>query len=88
MKLPISLYHGSLGQIIDFQALLDSRATGCFINHNCITKNHWPKEQLTFPIYAHNVDGTPNQKGWYMSTPNSPNKLAKKKKNNGSTSSI
>ena len=63
MKLPASLYHSSLRQIINFQALIDSRATGCFIDHNFIAKNHWPKEQLATPIYANNANGTPNQKG-------------------------
>ena len=63
MRLPISLYHGSLGQIVDSRALLNSGATGCFIDHNFITKNHWPKERLSTPIYAHNADGSPNQKG-------------------------
>ena len=52
MKLPISLYHGSLGQIVDSQALLNSGATGCFIDHDFIAKNHWPKERLATPIYA------------------------------------
>ena len=63
MRLSISLYHGSLGQIVDSRALLDSGATGCFIDHDFVTKNHWPKERLSTPIYAHNADGSPNQKG-------------------------
>ena len=32
-------------------------------HHNFISKNNWPKERLTSPIYAHNADGSPNQKG-------------------------
>ena len=63
MRLPISLYQGSLGQIVDSRALINSEATRCFINHDFIAKNHWPKERLSSPIYAHNADGTPNQKG-------------------------
>ena len=63
MRLPVSLYSGSLGKIIDSHALIDSRATGCFIDHNFIAKNNWPKERLPSPILAHNTDGSPNHKG-------------------------
>ena len=63
MKLPISLYHGSLGKIIDSSTLINSGATGCFINHDFIARNHRPKERLPNPIAAQNADGTPNHKG-------------------------
>ena len=63
MRLPVSLYHSSWGQIVNSQALINSGATGCFINHDFVTRNHWPKERLSSPIYTHNADGSPNQKG-------------------------
>ena len=63
MRLPVSIYHGSLGKIINSRALIDSGATGCFIDHEFVIKNNWPKEQLASPILAHNADGSPNQKG-------------------------
>ena len=63
IELPISLYHGSLGKIADTRALLDSGATGNFIDHDFVARNHWPKERLPSPILAHNADGSPNQKG-------------------------
>ena len=56
MKLLISLYHSSLGKITDTTALIDSSATG-----NFVTRNHWPKERLTTPLYANNKDGSPNK---------------------------
>ena len=63
MRLPISLYSGSLGKIVDSHTLIDSRATRCFINHDFVAKNNWPKERLPFPILAHNADRSPNHKG-------------------------
>ena len=63
MKLPISLYHGSLGKIANTRALLDFGATRCFINYNFIARNNWPKECLSSPVLAHNANGSPNQKG-------------------------
>ena len=63
MKLPVSLYHGSLGKITNTRALLDSGATGCFVDYDFVTQNNWPKERLTSPVLAHNADGSPNQKG-------------------------
>ena len=63
MRLPVSLYSGSLGKIVNSRALIDSGATGCFIDHDFVTKNNWPKERLASPILAHNVDGSPNHKG-------------------------
>ena len=63
MRLPGSLYHGSLGKIVDSHALIDSGATRCFINYDFIAKNNWPKEWLASPILAHNADGSQNHKG-------------------------
>ena len=63
IELPVSLYHGSLGKIADTKALLNSGATGNFIDYDFVARNNWPKERLASPILAHNADGSPNQKG-------------------------
>lgn len=63
MKHAVFLYHGSLGQIGNTSALIDTSTTGNIIEHELIGRNHWPKKQLTMPIYANNGDGTPNEKG-------------------------
>ena len=63
MKLPVSLYHGSLGKIANTRALLDSRATRNFINYDFMARNNWPKERLSSPVLAHNANRSSNQKG-------------------------
>ena len=63
MTLPISIYHSSLRKSIDSHALINFKATGFFINHNLVFRNNWPKEKLPNPVFTHNANGTPNQKG-------------------------
>ena len=63
MTLSISIYHSSLRKSIDSHALINFKATGFFINHNLVFRNNWPKEKLPNPVFTHNANGTPNQKG-------------------------
>ena len=63
MKLSVSLYSGDLIKITDTHMLINSRATGNFINYDSIARNHSPKEQLLSPLYANNANGSPNKNG-------------------------
>lgn len=45
------------------QALVDSGATGCFIDEEFVKKNKWPMEKLAKPIPVRNADMTKNSAG-------------------------
>ena len=61
MCIPISL-HG-LKKTINTLALVDSRATGNFIDSHLLPNGIFKLKALPTPITAFNVDGTPNTKG-------------------------
>ena len=61
MHIPISL-HG-LKKTVDTLALIDSRATGNFIDPHLLPKWIFKLRSLPTPITAFNVDGTPYTKG-------------------------
>ncbi|KAE9396258.1 hypothetical protein BT96DRAFT_798850, partial [Gymnopus androsaceus JB14] len=44
-------------------AIIDSRATGLFINQHFIEQHHIQTQQLPHPITLYNVNGTPNTAG-------------------------
>ena len=44
IKLPVSLYSSPLGKIADTQALIDSGATGNFIDYDFVAKNCWKSQ--------------------------------------------
>src|SRR6266478_9342370 len=46
---------------ISMSALLDSRATGMFINRSFVQKHQLETTPLPQPILIHNVDGSPNE---------------------------
>ncbi|KAF8219736.1 hypothetical protein L208DRAFT_1547394 [Tricholoma matsutake] len=48
---------------IDVEALLDSGATGLFINRSLITRNGINTCKLVQPIMVYNIDGTVNRRG-------------------------
>ncbi|KAF8226858.1 hypothetical protein L208DRAFT_1497592, partial [Tricholoma matsutake] len=48
---------------IDVEALLDSGATGLFINQSLITRNSINTHKLAQPIMVYNIDGTVNHGG-------------------------
>ena len=58
MHLPIMLQ--GLKQTIDTTALIDSRATGNFMDPHLLPKGIFKFSQTPTPITAYNVDGTPN----------------------------
>ena len=61
LHLPISL-HG-IKQTVDTSTLIDSRATGNFINPCLLPKENFKLTPCLSSIIAYNVDGTPNTKG-------------------------
>ena len=61
MCIPISL-HG-LKETIDTFALINSGATGNFIDPYLLSKGIFKLKALPTPIIAFNIDGTPNTKG-------------------------
>ena len=61
MCLPIQLQ--GIKKIIDITALIDSGATGNFIDPHLLLGGIFKLSPISFPITAYNVDGTPNNKG-------------------------
>ena len=69
MTFPISLQ--GKNKIIDTSALIDSGATGNFMDLRLLSQDNFVLVQLPTPILAYNVDGTTNQKGtirWKVKT--------------------
>ena len=63
MTLAVSLMSTTSLKTISMTALLDSGATGTFINHELVQKHSLETSPLPNPIPVHNVDGTPNEHG-------------------------
>src|SRR5260370_479347 len=51
---------------VSMSALLDSRATGMFINQSFMQKHQLETTPLPQPILMHNIDGSPNENGSVM----------------------
>ena len=69
MTFPISLQ--GMNKIVDTSALIDSGATGNFMDLQLLSLDNFVLVQLPTPILAYNVDGTTNQKGticWKVKT--------------------
>ena len=63
IRIPISIFANEGAQIIDTFALVDSRATGDFINWDLVKKKGYQLQRLSQPLKAQNVDGSANQGG-------------------------
>ena len=63
MYLPIKISSETGRQIEIVEALLDSGASGKFIDQDYARKIHAERKSLERPIQVYNVDGTPNKKG-------------------------
>ena len=63
LKLNIELQTTDTGETRAVKALLDSGATGMFIDHAYIKANCFPTRTLSSPIPIRNVDGTLNEAG-------------------------
>ena len=60
-----------MNKIINTSALIDSGATGNFMDLQLLSRDNFTLVQLPTPILAYNVDGTTNQKGtihWKVKT--------------------
>ena len=69
MIFPISLQ--GKNKTVDTSALIDSGATGNFMDLRLLAQDNFILVQLPTPILAYNVDGTTNQKGtihWKVKT--------------------
>jgi hypothetical protein len=62
-------------QIVETTALVDSGATGNFLDLGLLSLANFPLQRLPKPIQAYNVDGSTNRKGtilWKTKIPVSP----------------
>jgi hypothetical protein len=63
IHIPVSIYATEGAQIIDTFALVDSGATGSFIDRYLVQKRKIPMLRLPRPLHAQNIDGTHNSGG-------------------------
>jgi hypothetical protein len=63
LSLKVSLETTDTGDVKSVNALLDSGATGMFIDRDYVKANRLTTRTLSTPIPVYNVDGTPNEAG-------------------------
>jgi hypothetical protein len=63
IRIPVLIYATEGAQIIDTFALVDSGATGSFIDRDLVQKRKIPMLRLPRPLRAQNIDGTHNSGG-------------------------
>ena len=61
LNLKVGIETTDTREAISVTALVDSGATGCFIDRNYVKANRLTTWMLSVPIPVHNVDGTPNE---------------------------
>jgi hypothetical protein len=61
LRFPVKLCVGH--QIVETTALIDSGATGNFLDLGLLSLANFPLQRLPKPIQAYNVDGSTNRKG-------------------------
>ena len=61
--IPISIFVNEGAQIVDTFALVNSRATGDFIDWDLAKKKGYQLQRLSQPLKAQNVDGSTNKGG-------------------------
>jgi hypothetical protein len=61
--IPVSIYATEGAQIFDMFTLIDSGATGSFIDRDLVLKRKIPMLRLPCPLRAQNIDGTHNSGG-------------------------
>ena len=66
LQLNIELQTTDTGETRAVKVLLDSGATGMFIDRTYVKVNRLPTRTLSSPIPVRNVDGTPNEAGSVM----------------------
>ena len=63
IMLPIHLKTTDTIEESSTEAMVDTGATGDFINQDFVTRTKLPTHKLSQPILVYNVDGTPNEAG-------------------------
>ena len=63
IRIPISIFANKGAQIIDTFALVNSGATGDFIDQDLAKKKVYQLQKLSQPLKAQNVDESTNQRG-------------------------
>ena len=63
LHVKVELQTTDTSQVFGMRALLDSGATGLFIDSEYVKSNRMPTRKLSRPIPVFNVDGTPNEAG-------------------------
>ena len=63
IHIPISIFVNKGAQIVDTFALVDSEATGDFIDQDLAKKKGYQLQRLSQPLKVQNVDGSANQGG-------------------------
>ena len=63
IHIPIFIFVNEEAQIVDTFALVDSRATGDFIDQDLVKKKGYQMQRLFQPLKAQNVDRSTNQGG-------------------------
>lgn len=61
MNIGITIYHD--GRNVETKALIDSGASGIFMDDRWATQNRFRKETLLEPLNCTNVDGSANRQG-------------------------
>ena len=63
LQLSIQIQTTDTGELFGLEALLDSGASGLFIDSEFVKAKQINTHQLTRPIPVNNVDGSPNERG-------------------------
>ena len=64
LHLPVELETTDTGEITAVKSLVDSGATGLFIDRDYVQRTQLATRKLSEPIPVFNVDGTPNEQGF------------------------
>ena len=83
MMLPIQITSDNEPGMEIAEVLLDSGASGKFIDKDYARDIHVEKKDLCKPITVYNVDGTPNKQGTIMASPNMSSFISQSTNENG-----
>ena len=64
LHLPVELEATDTGEVTTVKSLVDSGATGLFIDREYVQRTQLTTRKLSEPIPVFNVDGTPNEQGF------------------------
>ncbi|GLB43128.1 hypothetical protein LshimejAT787_1300290 [Lyophyllum shimeji] len=63
LKVKVEIQTTDTGDVHSVNALVDSGASGLFLDRSFVAKHHLTTRSLANPILVRNVDGTPNEDG-------------------------